>query len=105
MALAFTCTRESRYGPRHRNISDERLKSVAVGATAADVQRQLGPPSFIWTRKQFLPQRYPSRSDCARHAPAAMWVYYDAGNGSACLFFDNTARLVCTERNDIVIAQ
>jgi len=98
------CANES-YGPRVIRLSDRALSELRIGTTAAEIQRQLGRPSLIWRADFFGRQNYPHDSSCAATHPLAMWVYYDLTNGSVCLYFDARDRLLCYERNPIVIAQ
>ncbi len=103
--LAASCTRPSRYGPREVNISERKLASLRPGATTSHVRDSLGPPSFVWAQREFVPQKYPSEQTCAAKMPSTMWVYYNLVKGSTAVYFDSDDRLVCIERKDIIIAQ
>src|SRR5438874_2109849 len=105
MVAVCACARPSHYGPRVARVSDKQMVSLRPGLSAAAIRNRIGAPSFIWSRRDFVPQKYPNTAACVAREPAAMWVYYDLRKGSACLYFDAVDRLLCFERNDIVIAQ
>jgi hypothetical protein len=72
--------------------------------TAVEIQSKIGKPSFGWPDTIFLAQGYPRDRLCAKVSPKSMWVYYDDTGGSVCVYFDARSRVVCKERNVIVIA-
>lgn len=69
-----------------------------------EAEARLGSPSLVWERRIFAPQRYPHTPERAGQQPATMWIYYHLTAGSVCLYFSSDQRLLCYERNDIVIA-
>jgi hypothetical protein len=96
---------ESRYGPVTKSVSDSRIYRLRRSMTDGEVRAVIGAPSFQWSRKIFSAQGYPKDQTCKLLAPDQMWIYFDLSRGSVCVYFGHDKRVLCVERNDIVVAQ